>query len=69
MKPPTTPPYARCPGARPAAPRAAAGMSLIEALFASAILLVIAAGLLPLFIRSCFNNISGSDASQASQHA
>ncbi len=44
-------------------------MSLIEVVFASAILLFIAAGILPLFIRSSFNNISGADATQASQHA
>lgn len=45
------------------------GMSLIEVLFASAYLLIVAAGLLPLFLRSGFNNISGSDSTQASQHA
>ncbi len=44
-------------------------MSLIEVVFASAILLFIAIGIMPLFIRSSFNNISGGDATQASQHA
>ncbi|MEM7354797.1 MAG: hypothetical protein AAF657_28570, partial [Acidobacteriota bacterium] len=52
-----------------AKPGTESGMSLIEVVFAGAILLVVAAGLLPLFIRSGFNNISGADATQASQHA
>lgn len=47
----------------------AAGMSLIETIFASAILLFVAIGLLPLFVRSSFNNIRGADATRASQHA
>ncbi len=46
-----------------------AGMSLIEVVFASAILLFVAIGLLPLFVRSSFNNISGADSTRASQHA
>jgi len=45
------------------------GMSLIEVLFASFFLLIVASGLLPLFLRSGFNNIAGSDSTQASQHA
>ena len=45
------------------------GMSLVEVVFASAMLLFVAIGMVPLFIRSSFNNISGSDATQASQHA
>ena len=46
-----------------------AGMSLIEVSFASVILLFVATSLLPLFVRSSFNNISGDDSTQASQHS
>jgi prepilin-type N-terminal cleavage/methylation domain-containing protein len=42
-----------------------AGFSLIEALIAAAILLIIALGLLPLFSRSISDNVSGNDATQA----
>ena len=45
--------------------RATAGFSMIEALIAAAILLIIALGLLPLFSRSISDNVSGNDASQA----
>jgi len=45
--------------------RGDAGFSIIEALIAAAILLVIALGLLPLFTRSISDNVSGNDASQA----
>ncbi|HEY0511179.1 MAG TPA: prepilin-type N-terminal cleavage/methylation domain-containing protein [Thermoanaerobaculia bacterium] len=41
------------------------GFSIIEALIAAAILLVIALGLLPLFSRSISDNVSGNDATQA----
>jgi Tfp pilus assembly protein PilV len=49
----------------PAGSHDAAGFSLIEALIASAILLIIALGLLPLFSRSISDNVSGNDATQA----
>ena len=62
-------PHSAARRTRTPARRAEAGMSLVEVVFASAILLFIAAGMLPLFLRSGFNNISGSDATQASQHA
>jgi len=42
-----------------------AGFSIIEALIAAAILLIIALGLLPLFTRSISDNVSGNDATQA----
>ena len=45
--------------------RSSAGFSMIEALIAAAILLIIALGLLPLFTRSINDNVSGNDASQA----
>jgi Tfp pilus assembly protein PilV len=48
-----------------AARRGEAGFSIIEALIAAAILLMIALGLLPLFSRSISDNVSGNDASQA----
>ncbi len=54
---------------QPRNPEAEAGMSLIEAVIAAAVLLVAAAGILPLFVRSTFNNIRGLDSTQASQHA
>jgi len=44
---------------------AAAGFSLVEALVAAAILLVIALGLIPLFARSIRDNQAGSDFTQA----
>jgi prepilin-type N-terminal cleavage/methylation domain-containing protein len=44
---------------------AAAGFSMIEVLIAAAILLIIALGLIPLFSRSINDNMSGNDASQA----
>ncbi len=43
-----------------------AGFSVIEALVAAAILLLIAIGMIPLFARSILNNEAGSDHSQAS---
>lgn len=50
---------------RPAARRGEAGFSIVEALIAAAILLVIALGLLPLFSRAINDNVSGNDATQA----
>jgi Tfp pilus assembly protein PilV len=50
---------------RPAVRRGEAGFSIIEALIAAAILLIIALGLLPLFTRSINDNVSGNDATQA----
>jgi Tfp pilus assembly protein PilV len=48
--------------------RSEAGFSLIEALIAAAILLIIALGLIPLFTRSIIDNNSGNDATQATNH-
>jgi type II secretory pathway pseudopilin PulG len=45
-----------------------AGFSMIEALIAAAILLIIALGLIPLFTRSILDNNSGNDATQATNH-
>jgi hypothetical protein len=45
-----------------------AGFSLIEAVIASFLLLVIALGLIPLFTRSIVDNSSGNDSTQASNH-
>jgi Tfp pilus assembly protein PilV len=52
----------------PAGRRGEAGFSLIEALIAAAILLIIALGLLPLFTRSINDNVSGNDATQATNN-
>lgn len=52
--------------ARPS--RQEAGFSMIEALIAAAILLIIALGLIPLFTRSILDNNSGNDATQATNH-
>jgi len=45
------------------------GMSLVEVVIASAVLLVVAVGTVPLFVRSTFNNIAGLDSTQATQHS
>ncbi len=45
------------------------GFSLIEALIAAAIMMVIALGLLPLFSRAINDNVSGNDASQATNNS
>jgi prepilin-type N-terminal cleavage/methylation domain-containing protein len=45
--------------------KSAAGFSMIESLIAAAILLIIALGLLPLFSRAINDNVSGNDATQA----
>lgn len=57
----------RLPVRRRRPPREA-GTSLIETLIAAAILLVIAVSLFPMFHRAVANNLSGADASQATQH-
>lgn len=49
-------------------PGAEAGFSMIEALIAAAILLMIALGLLPLFSRSIMDNSNGNDLTQGSNH-
>lgn len=48
--------------------RREAGTSLVETLIAAAILLVIAVSIFPMFHRAVANNLSGADASQATQH-
>jgi prepilin-type N-terminal cleavage/methylation domain-containing protein len=47
----------------------AAGFSLIEVLIASALLLAVAVGVLPLFTRSLTNNLEGNEATQMSNGA
>jgi Tfp pilus assembly protein PilV len=49
----------------PGRARSAAGFSMVEALIAAAILLIIAIGMIPLFTRSMVNNALGSDYTQA----
>ncbi|HEX6862424.1 MAG TPA: hypothetical protein VF414_06400 [Thermoanaerobaculia bacterium] len=46
----------------------AAGFSVVEALIAALILLVIALGIIPLFARALRDNTAGADATQASNH-
>lgn len=46
--------------------RRARGFSVIEVLIASALLLLIAVGVLPLFAQALINNVAGSDATQTS---
>lgn len=55
---------------QPAAPRLRdrrpeAGFSLVEALIATALLLLIVIGMIPLFTRSMFNNVQGDEATRA----
>jgi hypothetical protein len=50
-------------------PEAEAGSSLLEALIAAAALAFVSIGLLALFLRAVHNNVSGSDANEASQFA
>lgn len=50
-------------------PRGQRGMSLIEVVLASLLLLVIAVGVLPMFIRSMASNAAGADATQVSNMA
>ncbi len=49
--------------------QAQAGTSLIEVLIASALMLVGAISVLPLFVRATFNNLSGFDSSQATSYS
>lgn len=53
----------------PAGPAGERGLSLIEALIAMALLLLIAIGILPLFTRAMINNAAGSQATQTANHA
>lgn len=48
---------------------AEAGFSMIEALIAAAILLIISIGMIPMFTQSLLNNAAGSDHMQASMYA
>lgn len=45
-----------------------AGFSMIEALIAAAVLLILAVGMIPLFARAMINNALGSDYTQATAH-
>jgi len=45
------------------------GMSLVEALIAMALLLLVAIGILPLFTRAMVNNAAGSEATAVANHA
>lgn len=45
------------------------GLTLIEALIAMAVLLLVAIGILPLFTRAILNNAAGSEATAAANHA
>lgn len=49
--------------------RVARGFSIVETLIASLILLFIALGIVPIFARAIRDNSSGSDSSQATNHA
>jgi type II secretory pathway pseudopilin PulG len=49
--------------------RAESGFSMIEALIAAGILLIIAVGLLPVFTRAVQDNVTGNDASQATNNS
>ncbi len=46
-----------------------AGFSIIEALIAAAILLLVAIGVLPLFVRAMTNNVSGSESTRVSNYS
>lgn len=50
-------------------PSSQAGLSLIEATIAAALLLMIAAGVLPLFTQALANNLAGADSSSATNTA
>lgn len=54
---------------RRAAPRAAGGFSLIEALLGSVILMIVALGVLPLFSRAMVSNLAGSESTSLSSMA
>lgn len=45
-----------------------AGFSMIEALIAAAVLLILAVGMIPLFARAMINNALGNDYTQATAH-
>jgi len=45
-----------------------AGFSMIEALIAAAVLLILAVGMIPLFARAMINNALGNDYTQATTH-
>ncbi len=45
------------------------GFSLIEVLISATMFAIVSIGMLPIFIRSVHNNISGLDSNQATQHA
>lgn len=49
--------------------RGEVGMSLVEALVAMALLLLVSIGVLPLFTRSMVNNAAGSEATSVANHA
>jgi Tfp pilus assembly protein PilV len=50
---------------RPSSP----GFSIIEALIAAAILLLVAIGVLPLFVRAMTNNVSGSESTRVANYS
>lgn len=51
---------------KPARPAAESGFSVVEALIAAALLLIIAIGIIPFFSTAMANNTRGSDSTQAS---
>lgn len=53
---------------RSAGAGAEAGFSMIEALIAAAVLLILAIGMIPLFARAMINNSLGNDYTQATAH-
>jgi type II secretory pathway pseudopilin PulG len=53
----------------PAARNAQSGFSLVEAMVAALLLLMIAVGILPLFVQSTLNNAQGQDSSTAANYA
>ena len=53
----------------PAARNAQSGFSLVEAMVAALLLLMIAVGILPLFVQSIVNNAQGQDSSTAANFA
>jgi type II secretory pathway pseudopilin PulG len=55
--------------AHPLGAFAQSGLTLIEALIAMALLLLVAIGILPLFTRSILNNAAGSEATQTANNA
>lgn len=48
--------------------RASSGFSIIEALIAAAILLLVAIGVLPLFVRAMTSNVTGSESTRVSNY-